>query len=124
MYLIENDAIYLTRGDDAVLGIALTGADGTAYALEDGDVLTLTVRALPSAESEILLQLSGEPGGDEIVLRHEDTAGIEPGGYSADVQLTTAVGLRYTVWPQLEGSARTRVRNWRNFNLMPEVTEL
>ena len=123
MFYIEDDAIYLTRGDDAVLVVEeIIAGDGTAYDLRPGDVLTLTVRAIPSADSEALLRIDGAPGGNRIPIRHEDTADAAPGRYSADVQLTTAEGLRLTVWPKLEGRAAYRAKNFNNFIIMPEVT--
>lgn len=123
MFYIEDDAIYLTRGDDAVLTVEeILAGDGTAYELRPGDVLTLTVRAIPSADSEALVKIDGAPGGNRIPIRHEDTASAAPGRYSADVQLTTAEGLRLTVWPKLEGRAAYRAKNFNNFIIMPEVT--
>ena len=122
-FYIESDVIYITKGDDAVLEIeSITAQDGSEYALQETDVLTLTVRALPSADSPVLLQIDALPGSNRIVLRHADTAELNVGRYSADVQLTTAEGKRYTVWPTITGSGRYVVKNLNNFVLMPEVT--
>lgn len=123
MFYVEDGGIYLTRGDDAVLTVEeILAGDGTAYELRPGDVLTLTVRAIPSADSEAIVKIDGAPGGNRIPIRHEDTASAAPGRYSADVQLTTAEGLRLTVWPRLEGGAAYQVKNFNNFIIMPEVT--
>ena len=122
-FYIESDVIYLTKGDDAVLevsGIATEG--GEKYALQDTDVLTLMVRARPSADSPALIQIDALPGSNRIVFRHEDTAELTVGRYSADVQLTTAEGKRYTIWPTITGSGRYVVKNLNNFVIMPEVT--
>ena len=122
-FYIESDAIYITKGDDAVLEVSSITTDGGGeYALQDADVLTLTVRALPSADSPALIQIDSLPGVNRIVLRHEDTAELNVGRYSADVQLTTADGKRYTVWPAITGSGRYVVKNLNNFVIMPEVT--
>ena len=122
-FYIENEAIYLTKGDDAALEVSSIAAeDGSEYSMQAGDVLTLTVRALPSAESPALIQIDSLPGVNRIVLRHADTADLDVGRYSADVQLTTAEGKRYTVWPAITGSGRYVVKNLNNFVIMPEVT--
>ena len=39
MLLIEDNVIYLTRGDDAEFGIEIHDEDGTAYEMQDGDVV-------------------------------------------------------------------------------------
>lgn len=85
-FYIESDVIYITKGDDAVLEIeSIAAQDGSEYALQETDVLTLTVRALPSADSPVLLQIDALPGSNRIVLRHADTAELNVGRYSADV---------------------------------------
>lgn len=122
-FYLESDVIYLTKGDDAVLEVSsITTDGGVEYALQETDVLTLTVRALPSSESPVLIQIDSLQGSNRIVLRHEDTAEMNVGRYSADVQLTTADGKRYTIWPSVSGSGRYVVKNFNNFVIMPEVT--
>ena len=122
-FYIESDVIYLTKGDDAVLEVSSIATEGGAeYELQPEDELTLTVRALPSAQSPVLLQIDALPGSNRIVFRHEDTAELDVGRYSADVQLTTADGKRYTVWPTITGSGRYVIKNLKNFVIMPEVT--
>lgn len=124
MLKIEEGAIYLTRSDDAVLELQLTVADGSAYEVQAGETLTLTVRELPSPDAPMLFSAAGVPGSGRIVINSADTAGVAPGRYSADIQLTTADGRRHTVWPELEGSRRYSVRNLKNFVVMPEVTAI
>ena len=122
-FYIESDVIYLTKGDDAVLEISsIATGGGEEYALQESDVLTLTVRAVPSAQSPALIQIDALPGSNRIVFNHDDTAELDVGRYSADVQLTTADGKRYTVWPTITGSSRYVVKNLNNFVIMPEVT--
>ena len=122
-FYIESDVIYLTKGDDAVLEVSSIATEGgTEYELQGTDVLTLTVRALPSAQSPALLQVDALPGSRRIVFSHADTAELDVGRYSADVQLTTAEGKRYTIWPPLAGNNRYVVKNMNNFVIMPEVT--
>lgn len=122
MLIIEEQNVYLTRGDDATLEFELTLEDGEAYEMAADDQLFFTVRELPSRESEALVSVPGAPGSNVIVLRHADTVALEVGRYSADCQLVTAQGRIHTVWPKPEGSGRYRERNFKNFVLMPEVT--
>ena len=122
-FYIESDVIYLTKGDDAVLEIeSIAAQDGSEYALQETDVLTLTVRALPSAQSPVLIQIDALPGSNRIVFSSDDTAELDVGRYSADVQLTTAEGRRYTIWPTIAGSGRYVAKSFKNFIIMPEVT--
>ena len=122
-FYIESDVIYLTKGDDAALEVSSIATEGGAeYELQPEDELTLTVRALPSAQSPALIQIDALPGSNRIVFNHDDTAELDVGRYSADVQLTTADGKRYTVWPTITGSGRYVVKNLNNFVIMPEVT--
>lgn len=122
MFYIENDQIYLTRGDDAVLEVAILTGDDEVYQLQEGDMLTLSVRRQPSPASPVLLQVSSVTG--RLILSHADTEKLGAGRYSADVQLTTASAERYTVWPLLSGRKRSQASNYENFIIMPEVTAL
>lgn len=122
-FYIESDVIYLTKGDDAVLEVSsIVTPSGSAYTLQDTDVLTLTVRSLPSSQYPARIQIDALPGSKRIVIRHEDTAELDVGRYSADVQLTTAEGKRFTVWPEIAGGGRYVVKSFNNFIIMPEVT--
>lgn len=119
MLQIDNNAIYITRGDDAMFRIVLK-LNGEDYTMREGDTLTLTVRSTPEELSPILAEITST--NNTFTLRHEDTAGIPAGSYSADVQLMQSNGRRTTVWPTIIGNNRTRVHNFHNFNVMPEVT--
>lgn len=121
MFYIEDDAIYLTRGDDAILDVRIS-ADGEAYTMEPEDTLTLTVRASPGVENPIILSASSTPGSTRILIPQAYTVDTTPGQYSADVQLVTANGNRYTVWPRLKGRTAYSGRNYKNFVIMTEVT--
>lgn len=122
-FYIESDVIYLTKGDDAVLEISgITAQDGSQYELQAEDVLTLTVRELPSTVSPVLMQIDSLPGSRRIVIGHGDTSELNVGRYSADLQLTTPDDKRYTLWPNITGTNRYMVKNLSNFVIMPEVT--
>lgn len=119
MLFVEENVIYITKGDDAGLDVTITDENGEAYAMQDGDTLTLTVRQLPEATSPKIFAVTS--ASSRIVLSAQDTAGAEVGQYSADIQLNSSGRVR-TVWPMLDGRERRTVRNFKNFVIMPEVT--
>lgn len=121
MLIIEGNQIFITKGDDGTVEMGLQ-VDGKPYQMQDGDSLTFTVRELPSEESPVLIEITSES--NNIVLRHEDTVNLPVAQYSADAQVMTSDGKRITVWPILKGSARKRIKNWKNFIVMPEVTHI
>lgn len=118
MFFVEDDKIYLTRGDDAALNVALKTASGDAYTMAIGDTLTLTVRKTPGDEEAVFAVSSGS---SRLLISHDDTVDAQTGEYSADIQLVSG-GQRMTVWPELEGRNRKSDANFKNFVLMPEVT--
>lgn len=124
MLIIEDNVIKLTRGDDAVIGVNVTANDGAAYEMAEGDVLTLTVRERSASDSAVLMQCRSTSGSNRIIVNHADSAEVEAGRYSADIQLTTADGKRYTVWPEPEGKKQYQSQNLQNFYVMPEVTTI
>lgn len=124
MLIIESNKISITRGDDAVLEVQPITSNGFIYQMHELDTLTLSVCKRPDIGAHALLQVSSIPGSNRIVIRSEDTVNIEPGTYSADIQLTTWDNKRFTVWPQLNPQTRTSTYNWKNFIIMPEVTHL
>ena len=85
------------------------------------EFLIFSVREKASLESELLLELVSDLGSNDILFSHNDTKDMAPGFYSAEVQLMTDDGKRITVWPKLEGNARTSAANRKNFCLMTEV---
>lgn len=119
MLFVEDNVVYITKGDDAALDVSIFTENGTPYAMQDGDTLTLTVRQLPDITSPVVLSVNSAT--NRIVLSAEDTRDAEVGRYSADVQFNTGGRVR-TVWPVLEGRARRSVANFKNFVIMPEVT--
>lgn len=120
MLIIENEVIYLTKGDDAIISVAISNDDNSIYEMKDGDMLTLTVKKTPSDSSTV--QLTATSSSNNIVLTHEQTSKINTGRYSCDIQLTTADGYRYTIFPTLPLSKRSFISNYDNFVIMPEVT--
>ena len=123
MLYLEDNILYLTKGDDGALEMtSITDAQGKEYEMQPGDTLTLTVRETPTLDSPVIFESASLPGVNRMIVRAADTANAEAGRYSADIQLTTADGLRFTIWPSIEGSARYKTSNLKNFIIMPEVT--
>lgn len=123
MLYIEDDVIYITQNDDAVLEIDIEKSIGESFELSEGDTLTMTVRQRPETASPVLMSVSSAPGSNRIIIRGADTQDIEPGKYSFDVQINRANGERYTILPDnIPASSRSRVRNWKNFVVMPQAT--
>lgn len=120
MLIIENNNIFLNRGDDAVVNVEIKNSAGETYDLRTGDSLTLTVRALPTSESTVLLTATSTTS--SITLTHATTTLLEVGQYSADIELKLTDGTRITVWPTLTGNARFKEKNYKNFTVMSEVT--
>lgn len=120
MLYVENDVIHLNRGDDAELKVSMETYDGDGYVLDDDEYLIFGVREKPIASSDLLLEIAAEPGEYYIPFKHEDTADLPVGFYSAEIQLMSG-GQRMTIWPKLTGSKRTSTDNRRNFCLMTEV---
>ena len=122
MFRIVDGRPELTRGDYAELEVVIKDDEGNVYEMQEGDYLTFSMREFPEEESELLVQIHSIT--NIIVFNPSDTKNVEPGLYSADVELTTADGKKRTVWRHIpeEVKKRGQVRNWENFILMPEVT--
>lgn len=124
MIYVEDNVINLTRGDDAVLIVPLTKPDGTEYILEEQEYLIFGVRELPREDSAVLLEIQSGNGDNTIEFKHSDTAEMDTGFYSAEIQMMTEGGERITVWPKLTGNSRTSKSNRKNFCLMTEVVRV
>lgn len=123
--IVENGIMKHTKGDTGNFRITrLKLSDGTSYTLVPGDTLIFSVRVKPTRESELLLQKSSST--NEFSINPEDTEHMKPGKYSADIELRTAYGAVYTVWPpkarESKGRVQPNVSNMENFWLWPEVT--
>lgn len=115
MLMIRNGKIMLTRGDSAYITVTLKSQEGSAYTMQAGDKLTLTVRKQAVDTSSVLLQSVSDT--DTIKLAPEQTKTLASGSYSYDIQLTTIAGDVFTV----VGATSTN-NNLSNFVVLPEVT--
>ena len=87
--------IWLTRGDSCQIAVPLTKADGTAYEMQDGDTLKLSIKRFTSDAAALVEKTMDETG--TFVFEPADTKGLRFGTYRYDVQLTTAAGEVFTV---------------------------
>ena len=114
--------INLTRGDDAAMEVPLKNRDNEEFVLGEDEYLIFDVRLIPREDSELLVHITSIPGSNRIVFTHGDTADLEVGPYSAEIQMMTSDGKRITVWPKPTGKFKTKdTANRKNFILMPEV---
>ena len=130
MYAIsENGVITMFRGDSVALEVSMPVYDaageptGENYEMQSGDVLTLTVRRAPGREYPVLMQVAS--GTARLLITPADTRDMEPGEYSADMELKRADGSVDTIFPLLENlspRARKKTVNWKNFIITGEVT--
>lgn len=97
MLSIIGTAIHLTRGDTAYLAVEITNSDGSAYEMDPGDVLALSVKKYFSDPNYVFQKIVH--GAQEFKILPEDTSELDFGIYKYDVQLTKANGDVYTVIP-------------------------
>ena len=96
MLYLENNRIRLTRGDTAILRVAIQNSmTREAYAMADDDVLTLTVKQavrdmIPVLQKRLV-------GANVFHIEPSDTAGLSFRRYLYDVELRTAAGDVFTV---------------------------
>jgi hypothetical protein len=96
MLLINGSTIMLTRGDTATIIVGLTTEDGSAYSMQEGDVLKLAAKKSVRCADAVIEKESTD---GVFEFAPEDTEGLAFGDYKYDIQLTTAGGDVYTVVP-------------------------
>lgn len=94
MLQITDNAVILTRGDNADIIVNITDGNGDPYTLDEDDVLLFTMKR-NCETSEIILQKTLV--NSVISLDHDDTKDLKYGRYYFDVQLTNVSGEVYTV---------------------------
>lgn len=123
MLHVIDGIIDFNKGDTVQLDVDLVDGDGTAYELQQGDRLFLTVRELPNEGSAVLLQVENEAGEPVFIIPASVTAELDVGRYSCDIQLQMASGTIVTVYPELAEDQKGKdSKNWRNLIVNAEVT--
>ena len=95
MQAIDNNIIYLTRGDTCVINLKVEDTEGNDYDYS-GDTVLFTVKRNPN-DKAIVIQKTFTDG--KITLSPDDTEGVQFGQYYFDVQLTKQDGTVDTVIP-------------------------
>jgi hypothetical protein len=86
---VKGHNIYHRRGDTGYLDVSLFLGD-ERYDLRDGDSGLFTVKKKKDSSDAVYQKVMTEDGG--FILEPEDTAGLEPGVYYYDVQITLSSG--------------------------------
>lgn len=91
------NALSVTRGDTLSVDVSITDADGAPYALQDGDVLALTVKRSTAVDEPAVIQkVNDAKSGTRFELTPKDTE-VDYGEYRYDIELTQANGRRFTI---------------------------
>ena len=93
---VQNEKIYLTRGDTAYLEIELITQMGESYTPVYGDKLFFRLKKSANKGS-LLLEKEININTLTLELSPEDTANLEFGSYCYEVELVTALGQHFTV---------------------------
>ena len=107
MLYVDNENVYLTRGDSCDLIITIRDIQGDIYELQAGDILTFTIKVNCNTEDIIIQKVIST---NVVSITPADTEKLAYGAYWYDVQLTTSGEDIYTVIPP------------HRFNITPEVT--
>lgn len=115
MFQIEDNRIYLTRGDTADINVTLTKLDGSDYEIQEDDTLIFRMKKYATKESsEVLIErtaIVGESGDITITLTPEDTLTFAFGEYRYEVELVTSAGDHYTVIADMEFEVGKELEN-------------
>lgn len=96
MLYIEGNTIRLTRGDTAYITVPLTTDDGV-YEMHPTDTLTFSVKKNTREYNYILQKVVN--GTNAFHIQPDDTAKLDFGKYTYDVQLNVNNGDVFTVIP-------------------------
>ena len=93
MFIIEDDVLYLTRGDTAYLNVALQDADGEA--LDGTAAITFSCKKNVKDENYAFQCFCNYP--EQIKIEPEQTKELEYGKYLYDIQVTMDNGDIFTI---------------------------
>lgn len=91
-----NNTIHLTRGDTAYFEIAIKDSNNQTYTVQDGDVITFTVKKSTYDKDSILKKTALD---SVVKFEPADTSALPYATYYYDVELKTANGDVFTVIP-------------------------
>ncbi len=114
MFTIEDNNIYLTRGDTADITLTITQLDGSDYEVQEGDTLIFRMKKYATKEaSEVLIEKTALVSDGEITfsLVPEDTLTLAFGEYRYEVELVTDADDHYTVIADTEFEVGKELEN-------------
>lgn len=114
MFTIEDNRIYLTRGDTADISLIITQLDGSEYEVQEGDTLIFRMKKYATKESsEVLIEKTALVSEGEITfsLMPEDTLTLAFGEYRYEVELVTDADDHYTVIADMEFEVGKELEN-------------
>lgn len=101
--VVENNKIFLTRGDTFEATISMQRKDGTAYVPQEGDVITFALKEAkmtPGNQDFVNkdpLVFKTIPNNTMLLsITPNDTKGLKFGNYKYDVEITKANGRNFT----------------------------
>ena len=106
MFRVFNNVISMTRGDTVNFTLTIKDGEGNDYDYSDDTVLFTLKRSVNT--TDIICQKEVHYG-EDIVITHEDTAGIPYGDYWYDVQISNEAGAVATVIPPTKFRVKTEV---------------
>lgn len=89
MLKVENNAIYLTRGDTAFLEIGLTDEHGDPYIPQPLDIVIFRLKKSASSKP-VLIEKIIDPETMVLELNENDTKSLKFDTYKYEIELTTA----------------------------------
>lgn len=93
MFIIEDDVLYLTRGDTAYINVALQDANGEA--LDGTAAITFSCKKNVEDENYAFQCFCNYP--EQIKIKPEQTKGLEYGKYLYDIQVAMDNGDIFTI---------------------------
>lgn len=92
-----DNSLTVTRGDTLPVDVTITNTDGTAYEMQEGDVLVLTVKRTTDYDDDVAIQKQMDSETGPSCTLTSDETNIAYGAYFYDVELTQANGFRTTI---------------------------
>lgn len=112
MFRIENNMIWITKGDTAVITVELVDPNGEPYEMVTGDKLVFTAKKRLNDDPLFTVTTTT----NSITLSHNNTKLLEPPNAYFDIELQTASGNVNTI-------AGVESKYCPNMIVYPEVTE-
>lgn len=114
MFTIDDNRIYLTRGDTADIAVSLKNLDDSDYEMQDGDTLYFRMKRYATKDaSDILVEKIAEVTEDEVIISlvPTDTLELAFGVYRYEVELVTYDDKHYTVIADTEFEVGKELEN-------------